>query len=139
MGKEEHRFYFSSTYSTHNKSQAVFTVNLPFPLDFIGKWKCSILDVFIKINKPELNLCYILANFCDTSLVEETKQLPILKKLYLKPSESYYSFLHPLYIPLKQTRLSNFTLTFLDSNLQNIYLDSSFLIECNIHFYKHGR
>jgi len=138
MSNDEHRFYFSSNHSIQDKTLATFTVNLPFPLELTGKWKCAILDCYIKLTKLELNSLFILGDFCEISLVEENKQLPILKKVYLKSNENYYNFLHPLYIPVKQTHLSNFSLAFVDPNLQNILLNTDFLIECTIHFYKHG-
>ena len=49
MSKEEHRIYFSSNYSIHSKNQGAFTVNLPFPLELKGKWKCAIVDIFVKV------------------------------------------------------------------------------------------
>lgn len=140
MSKEEHRFFFSSDHVSLYNNRASFTVNLPFSLDLRGKWKCALLDLFIRLGELDIDSCYILADFCDTSLVQETNQLPILKKLYLKRGESYYTFLRPLYIPIKQTHISSFTLTLLDSNLQEFLIsDTKLLIECTIHFYKHGR
>lgn len=139
MSVEEHRIYFSSDHCVFENESASFTVNLPFPLQFTGKWKCTIRDIFIKLDSPPFNCVYILADFCATSLIHENGQIPILKKLYLNPDQSFYSFTHPLYIPVKQTVLSNFNLSLLNNNLKSIHLDKNFLLECTIHFYKHGR
>lgn len=136
MNKDEHRLYFSSKYHIYGINQAIFTVNLPFPLLLSGKWKCALLDVYIKFKEAELESCYILGDFCETSLIDSVNQLSILKKLYLEPNESYYSFALPLYIPVKQTQLNNLSLSLLDSNLEHIYQDKITLVECTVHFYK---
>lgn len=138
MSKEEHRFYFSSKTSV-KQNQCSFTVNLPFPLDLTGKWKCCLYEVYVHFPKLDSPSIYILSDFCETSLVGEKNQLPILRKVYFSPNKRYYSYSHPLYIPLKQTHISNFSLSFLDSNLHQILFSDDFLIECTIHFYKYGR
>jgi hypothetical protein len=137
MGKEEHRFYFSSSHSISNSNTSSFTVNLPFSLDLAGRWKCTIYEVFIDSADLSTESLYILSDFCETSLLEENKQLPILRKLYLSPNKKFYNFPHLLYIPLKQVHLTNFTLSFLDTNLQKINT-TDLKIECTLHFYKYG-
>lgn len=137
MNKEEHRFYFSSEHSLRD-NQGAFTVNLPFPFQLPGLWKCTIYDVFISLDNIQLSSFYILTDFCETSLVNENIQLPVLKKVYIETDTNYYSFTNPLYIPIKQSHISSFTLLFLDSNLQKIKFNKNCLIECCIHFYKHG-
>lgn len=139
MSLDEHRIYFSSDYCTLDKSTGSFTVNLPFLLDVSGKWKSTIRDIFIKTDSFSSSCIYILADFCDTSLIKEKEQLPILKKLYLEPNQKYYTFTHPLYVPVKQTVLSSFNLLLLNSEFKSIQLGEEFLIECTIYFYKHGR
>ena len=138
MSSEEHRFYFSSKYSFQNKNLGEFTVSLPFSLELRGKWKATVCDVFFKLANTETDCIYILADFCDTSLVQQNKQLPILKKVYLNSIQNYFYFTHPLYIPVKQNSLSGFSLSFLDSKFEIISLGPDCLIECSIHFYKHG-
>lgn len=138
MSKEEHRFFFSSKYSIHNKNQGSFTVNLPFSLNLSGKWKCAILEVFVStLDLKEVKSLYILADICETSLVGGNKQLPILKKLYLESDKTYYTSPNPFYITLKQSQINNFTLSCIDSNLEKITFNENFLLECNIHFYKY--
>lgn len=136
MSIEEHRFYFSTKFSSQNLGE--FNVNLPFPVDLQGKWKCSIRDAIIKLDNIETDCIYILADFCVTSSIQQNKQLPILKKVYLKSKQNWYDFPQPLYIPVKQVNLTDFSLLFLDSDLNNISFRDNFLIECTIHFYKHG-
>lgn len=139
MSADEQRIYFSSEYCISEKNVGSFTVNLPFPLEFRGRWKCTIRDIFIRLDSIPSNCVYILADFCDTSLIQEKEQLPILKKLYLKPDQNTYSFTHPLYVPVKQTVLSSFNLEVLNSDLESVELGRKFLLECTLHFYKHGR
>jgi hypothetical protein len=135
MSKGEHHFYFSSKYSTHN-SRGSFTVNLPFSLQFTGQWKCAVIDLFISHNNLQSPTLYLLSDFCDTSLVHEGKQLPILRKVYLENNTEKYSFTNLVYISLKQNHISNFTLSFLNIDLQPIVFDNNTLIECVIHFLK---
>jgi hypothetical protein len=134
MSKGEHHFYFSSKHSIHN-NRGTFTVNLPFPLQFDGEWKCAIFDLFIS-DSHQPSPIYLLTDFCETSFVQGDKQLPILRKVYLEENKDYYSFTNLVYIPLKQNHLTNFSISFLDSNLERVVFNNSTFIECNIHFYK---
>jgi hypothetical protein len=136
MNKGEHHFYFSSKYSTHN-NRGGFTVNLPFPLQFPGQWECAIIELFISHNNIHSSPFYLLTDFCNTSLTHEGKQLPILRKVYLEEKTEYYSFTNLVYIPLKQNIISNFTLSFLDNNLEPIIFDNTTLLECDIHFHRY--
>jgi len=151
MSEEEHLFYFSSKYSLQDPITGSFTINLPLTLNLEGKWKCAVLDFFIRpdnldffirpddSNKHTSEFIYILADFCSTSFIQENKQIPILKKIGVNKGTYHYSFTHPLYIPLKQPTLTNFDLTFLDTFFEPITLHKTFLIECTLHFSKNGR
>lgn len=139
MSSGEHYIYFSSKFATYNQILGSFTVNLPFWLELKGDWKCSILEVYIKIDEPiiERNV-YILADFCTTSLIKESLQLPILKKIFIEKEKSYSCYFPPLYIPVKQSILNNFELKVVDSSLETILFTDSYLLECTLHFYKDG-
>lgn len=137
MSKEEHRIYFSSAFC--EKSSEHFLVNLPFSLNLQGHWKCSIRDIYISFKRDTANVCiFILADFCETSFLHGEQQLPVLTKFYLQGTRKYYSFEHPLYIPLKQNHLNSIELRFLDKNLKDIDFGEKFLIECSLHFFKDG-
>jgi len=142
MSEEEHLFYFSSKYSTQDPITGSFTVNLPLTLNLEGKWKCAVLDFFIRggdSDKYTSESIYILGDFCKTSIIQENKQLPILKKIALNKAKHQYNFSHPLYIQLKQPTLTNFNLTFLETSFKAVITHKSFLIECALHFRKYGR
>ena len=138
MSKEEHRIFFSSAYC--EKSSEHFLTNLPFSLDLSGKWKCTIRDIYISVRKNlPPGYVYILSNFCETSFIQGKKQLPILKRFFYRQSKKLYSYVQPLYIPLKQNSLNKIELRFLDKDLKDIEFGENYLIECCLHFYKHGR
>lgn len=138
MSKEEHRIFFSSAYC--EKSSEHFLINLPFSLDLSGKWKCTIRDIYLSVNRVNFSpeYIYILGDFCETSIIQGKKQLPILKQFYFQQNKKYYSYDHPLYIPLKQNSLNKIELRFLDKDLKDIDFGEKYLIECCLHFYKHG-
>lgn len=142
MSEEEHLFYFSSKYSKQDQFTGGFTTNLPFPLNLEGEWKCAVLDFYIKTssnNRDSIEFIYILGDFCKTSFIQEKKEIPLLKKVPInKKLVQQYSFTNLLYIPLKQSTLSDFDLTFLDTSFHPYILDKSSLIECTIHFIKNG-
>lgn len=140
MSKREQRIYFTSTFAEQDSTLGHFVVNLPLSLDLSGFWKCAIRDIYISSKTiSSLDYIYILGNFCETSFVGKSKELPILKKVYLKKRQQFYTFTHPLYIPLKQKQLNSFELEFVDSNLKVVnFEEESFVIECTLHFYKHG-
>lgn len=139
MSEREHRIYFSSDFSTQDRVTGSFTVNLPFSLNLEGVWRCAILDFFIRPDISDSHssqFIYILADFCQTSFIHQTTELPILKKVHLNNSAQYYDFSNPLYIPLKQSSLTDFDLVFLDSFLLPVTLTRPSKIECMIHFIK---
>jgi len=141
MSEGEHLLYFSSKYSPQDSITGRFIINLPLTLNLEGEWKCALLDFFIRPdNSDDLSseFIYILGDFCKTSFIQQNKQLPILKKVSINNSAHQYEFSYPLYIPLKQSSLTNFTLTFLDTFLKPIILHKSYLIECTLHFTKYG-
>lgn len=140
MLEEEHLVYFSSNYSSQDLRSGGFTVNLPYTLNLEGSWKCAVLDFFIRPDNSDSNssqFIYILADFCKTSFIHQTEQLPILKKVAVRKGSQQYQFAVPLYIPLKQNSITNFELVFLDSFLVPIKLHRKNKIECTLHFFKY--
>lgn len=140
MSEEEHRIYFSTDFSTQNKDSGSFTTHLPYTLNLEGDWKCAILDFFISpdISKNSSQFIYILGDFCETSIILGIDRKPILKKAYLSSGTQYYEFTYPLYIPLKQSSITDFDLVFSDSSLTPIKLRRASKIECTLHFTKNG-
>lgn len=140
MRSEEHLIYFSSKVSSQDKTTGSFTVNLPFHLHLSGDWKCAVLDFFIKPDTPNsvLESVFIIADFCVNSLLNNGKFLPILKKVYCKRAKRAYNFTQPLYINLKQSSLSDFDLTFLDSDFKPIIISPNQVLECTLHFSQNG-
>jgi hypothetical protein len=139
MPKEEHHIYFSSSYSTPHPYSGGFTVHLPSVLDLDGNWKCAVLDFFISpdnTNHQPPHFIYILVDFCQTSIISETDRKPILKKVHLSGGAQQYEFSNPLYISLKQNRLIDFDITFLDSFLLPIHIQKTDKIECTLHLIK---
>ena len=139
MSEREHRFYFSSDFSTQDRVSGSFTINLPFVLNLEGEWKCAVLDFFIRSDNSDIytsQFIYILADFCETSIILQTKEIPILRKVHLNASVQYYDFANPLYIRLKQNSLTDFELVFLDSSLLPLTLTKPSKIECMLHFIK---
>lgn len=140
MSEEEHVFYFSSKFTKQDKVSGSFTVNLPFTLNLKGKWKCAILNFFIKpdiSNDQSSQYIYILADFCKTSFVQGNKERPILQKIGLSKSNQQYNISNLLYISVKQSTLSDFDLLFLDSSFNPIILGKRHIIECALHFMKY--
>lgn len=139
MSEEEHRIYFSSDFSTQEKSSGSFTVHLPNTLNLEGKWKCAVLDFFIRPDNSDNHssqFIYILADFCETSIILQTDRFPILRKVHLNQGAQQYEFAYPLYIPLKQSSITDFELVFLDSFLLPVKLNKPSKIECTLHFIK---
>lgn len=139
MSEEEHRIYFSSDFSTQDKSSGSFTTHLPYSLNLEGRWKCAVLDFFIQPDsstEQSSQFIYILADFCETSIILQSDRVPILKKVHLRGGARQYEFSYPLYIPLKQNRLSDFDLVFLNSFLKPVKLTKPAKIECTLHLIK---
>lgn len=139
MSEKEHLIFFSSEHSTSDKHTSSFTVDLPYTLNLEGEWKCAVLDFYIKpdnTNTQSSYFIYILADFCETSIIFQSNLAPILKKVYLSEGSEQYEFPYPLYIPLKQNSLIGFNLVFLDSSLRPINLNKQTKIECTLHFIK---
>jgi len=138
MSKEEHRLFFSSAFC--EKLSGHYLVNLPFSIDLAGKWKCVIRDIYVSVKKKNFtpDSIFVLGDFCETSIVQEKKQLPILSQFYYRKPQKYYTFIQPLYIPLKQKSLNKIELQFIDRNLKNIDFGEDFLIECCLHFHRYG-
>jgi hypothetical protein len=139
MLKREHLIYFSSD-NARQINHTSYSVRLPHELNLDGNWKCAVLDFFISsdtvINYYLKNI-YILADFCETSIVSQIGAEPILKKIYLTEGTELYDFPNPLYIPLKQYSLSDFTITFLDRKLRKVYLEElGGIVECTLHLIK---
>ena len=134
MSGEEHLIYFSSKFSSQDPITGSFSVNLPSRLELRGKWKCAIVDFFIRQdNSKFVPIIHLLSDFCSTSFVGEDK-LPILSKVYLQKSSKHYNISNLLYIPLKQNILTSFRLSFLDHNLKPILFSKPYLLECTLHF-----
>lgn len=133
MSKEEHLVYISSDYSTQDNITGTVTINLPVFLNLDGNWKCAILDFYIERHLYTTPFINILADFCQTSFIHQTKELPILKRIFIDPEKKYYDFNYPTYIRLKQNSLSDFDLTFVDSSLKSINLQK---FEALLHFSK---
>jgi hypothetical protein len=134
---KEHLLFFSSEFSYHNNSSATFTVRLPYEIKLDGEWKCAILDFFASSDHSGIHsseFIYILGDFCGISFISQTDQRPILKKIHLSGGTKFYEFANPIYIPVKQKRLSEFDLTFLDSDLNPIDLKRPNKFECTLHF-----
>lgn len=138
MSTEEHLYYFSSKFTKQNKNTGFFDINLPITLDLSGKWKCGILDLYVKDNNSVFESIYVSTSFCNTSLIHEQDQIPVLKKVNLKSGNNNINFPHPLYIKVKQKQISNFSLSCLDTNLRTINFDDRFLLELTLHFVKYG-
>lgn len=140
MRAGEHLIYFSNKLSPQDKTTGSFTVTLPFHLNLSGEWKCAILDFFLKPDYPNSTheSIHIIGDFCENSLLSNGKLSPILKKVFCKRAKRAYNFTSPLYIPLKQSTLSDFDLTFLDSKLKPIVFTEEQTVECILHFSKNG-
>ena len=139
MAEREHLIYFSSDFSTQDRVSGGFIINLPFVLNLEGEWKCAVLDFFIRTDNTDTHssqFIYILADFCETSIILQTKEISILRKIHLNTSVQYYDFANPLYIRLKQNSLTDFELVFLNSFLLPIILTKPSKIECLLHFIK---
>jgi hypothetical protein len=140
MSEKEHLIFFSSDFSSYDRNSGHFCVHLPNTLNLEGEWKCAVLDFFITPdNSPEHSssqFIYILADFCETSIILQGGYKPILKKVHLSKGAHQYEFSYPLYIPLKQSRLTDFDLIFLDNFFLPIRINQSSRIECTLHFIK---
>lgn len=135
--EEEHLIYFSSKFINQDPITGSFTINLPHRLELSGKWKCAILDLYVK---PDITnilsaAIHILADFCSESFIAGDK-LPIIRKIYLKKSSKFYNLTNTLYIPLKQSNITNFSLSILDQRFKPIIFQSSHLLEFTLHFVK---
>jgi hypothetical protein len=140
MLKREHLIYFSSDIA-RQINHTSYSLPLPDEVKLDGNWKCAVLDFFIS-SKTLVNYClkniFILADFCETSIVSKIAAEPILKKIYLTEGTELYDFPNPLYIPLKRDSLSDFTITFLDSKLRKVYIQElGITVECTLHLIKH--
>lgn len=141
MSEDEHVIYFSSEFSVQDTASGGFNVALPYTLNLEGFWKCGVLDFFIRPDNSDAQssqFIYILSDFCKTSFIQQSQQLPILKKVGLRKSQHSYKFTRPLYVPLKQNSLTDFDLLFLDSFLTPIKLHRAHKIECTLHFVRYG-
>lgn len=139
MSIDEHHFYFSAEFTPQLTTEGSFFINLPITLNLPGTWKCAILDIFFKsenslfVQQP----VYIFGSFCETGLVNDKGQFPILGKVILKKGLKHTSFSNPLYITVKQKQISNFYLDFYDRKLNKFNFRNSFFIELTLHFCKY--
>lgn len=140
MSSSEHVYYFSSEFSKHNSTTGFFYNNLPVTLNLPGKWKCGLIDIFAKTDGyiSDQQTVFIVVSFCETSLVHDQNQLPVLRKVKLTHGNNHITFTKPLYINVKQKQISNFNINFLNKNLDVIHFGSDSIIELTLHFYKHG-
>ena len=138
MPTDEHIFHFSTEFTPQLNTTGSFFVNLPITLDLTGNWKCAILDILFKSNTLfEQEPVYILASFCETSLLHDKGQLPILGKVILKKGLKRTHFPDPLYIKVKQKQISNFYLDFFNRKIEKFDFSSSYFLDITLHFYKY--
>lgn len=89
-----------------------FSVDLPTNLLLNGQWEVALIEVNFKAS--ERQVVYILADFCQESLVEG-KFLPIMKRLTLKKGLNNGSCIPPIYIPLSRTNIKTINFYILDN------------------------
>ena len=75
-----------------------FHVHLPRPLTLTGYWTVSLLEICMFSNKRKD--VYIYSNLCEDTIVGD-KELPLLRRVYLKRSSPNEIFIYPYEVPTR--------------------------------------
>lgn len=76
-----------------------FHVHLPRPLTLNGQWTVSLLETCLPSTESEMDV-YIYSNLCEDTIVRD-KELPLLRRLYLKRSFENQIFKYPYKVSMR--------------------------------------
>lgn len=98
-----------------------FHVHLPRPLTLNGQWTVSLLETCLPSTESEMDV-YIYSNLCEDTIVRD-KELPLLRRLYLKRSFENQIFKYPYKVSMRLGQVLDVHICMKDADGQ----DASFL------------
>jgi hypothetical protein len=77
-----------------------FYVHLPRPLTLMGYWTVSLLSLEVCMFSNKRADLYVYTNLCENTIVGD-KELPLLRRVYLKRSSRNEIYTHPYEVPTR--------------------------------------